>query len=87
MATRRRRQRIGVKYANNGPCKIDDEQREKWREREKKRERERLKPSGTPFPSSKDVGKKKKGAESSVHTKKYQEIEIKTANTQNVDTD
>lgn len=29
-------------------------------EREKERERERLKPSGTPFPSSKDVGKKKK---------------------------
>lgn len=54
MATRRRRQRIGVKYANNGPCKIDDERREKWRkERKRKRAgvRERFKPSGTPFPS------------------------------------
>lgn len=61
VATRRRRQRIGVKYANNGPCKIDDEQREKWREREGAGMRERFKPSATPFPSSETW--KEKGAE------------------------
>lgn len=80
MATRRRRQRIGVKYANNGPCKIDDERREKWRkERKRKRAgvRERFKPSGTPFPSIETETWRKEGAESSVHTKNVKRSRLK----------
>lgn len=79
MATRRRRQRIGVKYANNGPCKIDDERREKWKERKRKRAgvRERFKPSGTPFPSIETETWRKEGAESSVHTKNVKRSRLK----------
>lgn len=78
MATRRRRQRIGVKYANNGPCKIDDERREKWRkERKRAGVRERFKPSGTPFPSIETETWRKEGAESSVHTKNVKRSRLK----------
>lgn len=57
-------------------------------ERERKREKGNgLNRVALRFLRVKTWEKKKKEAESSVHTKKYQDIEIKTANTQNVDTD